>query len=452
MSTTLTNTLHVPAATAAPADLSAQWTAAARWAGWAGAASIVAAVVAMLAWAVWAPLGGAIVAMGLVKVDTNRKTVQHRDGGIVREILVREGDRVKAGQTLVVLDDARIDSALDQTSSQLDAYRIRQSRLDAERTMAPAWKLPDAYRKRGAETRLAEIVAREQALFTTRRAALESQLRQLRDQIEEVKREIAARELEGTSVRAALAQMQEEVRVNEALAEQQFVNKTRVMALQRAASEYQMKQGENAAELSRAKRSATDLELRISSLRDAYVQEATTELRDVNGKLIDLEEQLRSARDASSRKLITAPVAGRVVDLKLTTAGGTLGPRDPVLDIVPDDSPLIVDARVGVDAIAELRVGLSTDVRLTTYRQRNTPLIEGKVVYVSADSLADRQTGAPYYVVHVELDRRSLEHAGNPAVLPGMGAEVFVRTRERSAIDYLVEPLTNAMRRSMREY
>ncbi|WP_127996249.1 HlyD family type I secretion periplasmic adaptor subunit [Piscinibacter defluvii] len=449
MSTPLANTLPAPTE---PADLAAQWTAAARWAGWAGAASIVVAVAAMLAWAVWAPLGGAIVAMGLVKVDTNRKTVQHRDGGIVREILVREGERVKAGQTLVVLDDARIDSTLDQTSSQLDAFRIRQSRLDAERAMAPAWKLPETWRKRIGEPRLAEIVAREQALFTTRRAALDSQLRQLRDQIEEVKREIAARELEGTSVRSALAQMQEEVRLNEALAEQQFVNKTRVMALQRAASEYQMKQGENAAELSRAKRSATDLELRMSSLRDAYVQEATTELRDVNGKLIDLEEQLRSARDASTRKLITAPVAGRVVDLKLTTPGGTLGPRDPVLDIVPDDSPLIVDARVGVDAIGELRVGLPTDVRLTTYRQRNTPLIEGKVVYVSADSLVDRQTGAPYFVVHVELDRASLEHAGNPAVLPGMGAEVFVRTRERSAIDYLVEPLTNAMRRSMREY
>ncbi|HSW25864.1 MAG TPA: HlyD family efflux transporter periplasmic adaptor subunit, partial [Burkholderiaceae bacterium] len=180
--------------------------------------------------------------------------------------------------------------------------------------------------------------------------------------------------------------------------------------------------------------------------------EATTELRDVNSKLIDLEEQLRSARDASTRKLITAPVAGRVVDLKVTTAGGTLGPRDPVLDIVPDNSPLLVDARVGVDAIGDLRVGLHTDVRLTTYRQRDTPLIAGKVVYVSADSLTDRQSGVPYFAVHVELDREALERAGGLAVMPGMGAEVFVRTRERTAFDYLVEPLVNAMRRSLREY
>lgn len=406
----------------------------------------------MIAWSLWAPLGGAIVAMGLVKVDTNRKTVQHRDGGIVREILVREGDRVAAGQPLVVLDDARIDSAFDQASSQIDALRIRQSRLDAECALAPGWKLPEAWRKRSVEPRIAQIVAREAALFTTRRLALESQLRQLRGQVDEVAQEIAAREREGASLRLALSQMQEEVRVNEQLLEQQYVNKTRVLALQRAAAEYQIKQGESAAELSRAKRSGTDLELRASTVRDAYVQEATTELRDVNSKLIDLEEQLRSARDASMRKLITAPVAGRVVDLKLTTAGGTLGPRDPVLDIVPDNSPLLVDARVGVDAIGELRVGMHTDVRLTTYRQRDTPLIAGKVVYVSADSLTDRQSGAPYFAVHVELDRDALARAGGLAVMPGMGAEVFVRTRERSAFDYLAEPLVNAMRRSLREY
>lgn len=437
---------------AAPAELTSAWTAAARGVGRAGIAAIVLAVAGMIAWSVLAPLGGAIVALGLVKVDTNRKTVQHRDGGIVREILVREGDRVTAGQALVVLDDARIDAALEQTSSQLDAFRIRQSRLAAERALAASWRAPEAYRARAAEPRLAEIVAREAALFTTRRSALDSQLRQLSGQIDEVAQEVAAREREGASVRLALEQMQEEVKVNEALLEQQFVNKTRVMALKRAAAEYQIKQGENAAELSRARRGATDLALRANTLRDAYVQEATTELRDVNGKLNDLEEQLRSARDASSRKTIVAPVSGRVVDLRLTTAGGTLGPRDPVLDIVPDNSPLLVDARVGVDAIGELRVGLPTDVRLTTYRQRDTPLITGKVVYVSADSLTDKQTGAPYFALHVELDRAALQQAGDLAVLPGMGAEVFVRTSDRTAFDYLVEPLANAMRRAFREY
>ena len=136
----------------------------------------------------------------------------------------------------------------------------------------------------------------------------------------------------------------------------------------------------------------------------------------------------------------------------MTTAGGTLGPRDPVLDIVPDDAPLLVEARVPVDAVADLRIGLAADVRLTPYQQRETPMIDARVVYVSADSLVDRHTGAPYFVVHVELDRDSLAQAGNIVVTPGMGAEVYVRTRDRTTLDFLLEPLVNAMRRSLREH
>ena len=246
--------------------------------------------------------------------------------------------------------------------------------------------------------------------------------------------------------------MQEEIAVNEALLKDGFVNKTRVLALKRSGAEYQIKQGENAAELARAQRNASELALRSSSLRDSFVQDASTELRDVNSRLIDLEEQLSAARDAFKRKVITAPVAGRVVDLRVTTAGGTLGPRDPVLDIVPDDAPLLVEARVPVDAVADLRVGLPADVRLTAYKQRETPLVDGKVVYVSADSLTDPHSGAPYFAIHVELDRDSLARSGNLHATPGMAAEVFVRTRDRTTLDFLTEPLVNAMRRSLREH
>lgn len=442
-------------AVAAPpdvADLSSTWTrhagAAVRW----GVVTTVLAVGGFFAWTSFAPLAGSVVAMGLVKVDTNRKTVQHRDGGTVQRILVREGEAVRAGQLLVELADTRVDATLDQTSAQLDAMRLRQSRLSAERDFAPVWRVPEAWRKRLTEPRVAEVVAREQGLFATRRSALDAQVRQMRGQVDEVAREIAGREREAESVRMALQHMREEVQVNEALMEQQFVNKTRVLGLKRAAAEYEMKVGENAAELSRARRSATDLELRISTLRDGYAQEASTELRDVSNKIVELEEQLRTASDASSRQQIVAPVAGRVVDLRVTTTGGAIGPRDPIMDIVPDDAPRMVEARVAVDAVGELRNGLHADVRLTPYRQRDTPLIDGKLAYVSADSLTDRQTGAPYFVIHVELDRASLEKAGNPVVSPGMGAEVFVRTRDRSALDYLLEPLVNATRRSFRDH
>ena len=219
---------------------------------WIGLAAALLAIGAMLAWLALAPLSGSIVAMGSVKVDTNRKTVQHRDGGIVRAIFVREGDRVALGQPLVELDDSRIDATLNQTSSQLDAMRIRQSRLTAEREFKSAWGLPDEFRARATDRRLAETIGRESTIFTVHRTALDSQVRQLGAQTEEVSREVAARQRESESIQIALKHMQEEVAVNESLLKDNFVNKTRVMALQRAVAEYQIKQGENAAELSRA--------------------------------------------------------------------------------------------------------------------------------------------------------------------------------------------------------
>lgn len=448
------NAANPPAGSAARGidGLDRAWHRMARSAIWVGVAATLIAAAIMIAWLTLAPLSGSVIAMGVVKVDTNRKTVQHRDGGIVRTIFVREGERVAAGQPLIELEDRRIDAALNQISSQLDAMHVRQSRLAAERELKSAWTVPEALRARTSDSRLAETISREANIFAVRRANLDSQARQLGQQAEEAAREIAARQRESESVAIALQHMQEEIAVNEALLKDNFVNKTHVLALKRAAAEYQIKEGENAAELSRARRVVSELTLRISSLRDALVEEASTELRDVNSKIIDLEEQLVAARDASTRKLITAPVAGRVVDLRVTTAGGTLGARDPVLDIVPDGAPLLVEVHVPVDAIADLRVGQAADVRLTPYKQRETPLIVARVVYVSPDSLTDRHTGAPYFAVYVELDRESLAKAGHLLASPGMGAEVFVRTRDRTTLDFLLEPLVNAMRRSLREH
>jgi len=234
--------------------------------------------------------------------------------------------------------------------------------------------------------------------------------------------------------------------------EQRFVNRTRVMQLKRNVAEYQSRIDANEAELAHARQRGSDLEQRLASLRETFAQNAAAEQRDASAKIVELEEQWRTARDLSQRMVVTAPVAGRVIDLRVTTRGGSIGPRDPILDIVPEDNPLHVEARVGVDAIAALHAGAHADVRLTAYRQRTTPLIGGTVAYVSPDALADRQTGAAYYLIQVRLDRASLAHAGAVAIQPGMGAEVFVRTDDRTAIEFLLEPLWNAGRRSLREH
>jgi len=447
MSASTTHTLASP-----PNDaLATAWQASAGRLIVGGSAAIALTIAALLAWATWAPLSGAIVAPGVVKVDSNRKTVQHRDGGIVREILVREGDQVVAGQALIQLDDRRIDATFDLTRSQLDALRIKLSRLSAEQALTTTWQPPSDYRQRQSEPRIVETLAREAAMFTARHSALDSQLRLVQRQIDEVATEIAAREREHSSVNLALADMQEELSVNEALLAQAYVNRTRVLGLKRNVAEYRMKIEDNRAEASKARQRSTDLALRLAGLREAFAQEASTDLRDTSAKIVDLEEQLRAAGDAAQRLLITAPVAGRVVDLRVSTPGGTIGPRDPLLDIVPDGSPLLVETRVSLDAIGELHTGLATDVRLTAFPQRSTPLLTGQVAYVSADALADRQTGAGYFLVHIAIDPATLAQAG-VTLHPGMAAEVFIRTRERTPLGYLLEPLVNATRRSFREH
>jgi epimerase transport system membrane fusion protein len=417
-----------------------------------GAAAIACTAAALAAWALQAPLAGAVVAAGLVKVDTQRKTVQHRDGGTVRDILVREGDRVAAGQPLVVLDDTRIDAAHDLAQGQLDAMRIRLSRLAAESVDARRWTLPPEFAARLPEPRVAEAASREAALFAAHRSTLDAQLRLVQQQLDAVAVEAAARERERASLRAATDSMQEEVSMNEALMQQQYVHRTRVMQLKRFAAEYESRIDANAAELAQARQRGADLALKLASLRETFMENATAEQRDASARLLELEEQWRTASDATRRLVVAAPVAGRVIDLRVTTRGGALGPRDPILDIVPDDSPLLVEARVGVDAIAALRAGTPADVRLTAYRQRTTPLVRGTVVYVSPDALADRQTGAAHYLIRIELDRASLARAGDVPVQPGMGAEVYVRTDDRTAIEFLLEPLLNAGRRSLREH
>ena len=446
------NAAAMPAAVPSADLLTADWLRASRRAVVAGVAAIGIAAAALTAWSVAAPLGTAVVATGLVKVDTQRKTVQHRDGGTVRDILVREGDRVTAGQALVVLDDARIDASYDLARGQLDAVRMRQSRLAAERDAAATWAPDEDLRARLSEPRLADAAGRESVLFAARRSALEAQARLVTAQIAAVGVETAARQREHASLAVAMDSMQEEVQLNEELLEQRFVNKTRVMQLKRNVAEYRSRMDGNQAELAQARQRAADLELRLSTLRETFMQDVAAELRDVTGRRVELEEQVRTALDAMQRKVVTAPVSGLVLDLRVTTPGGAIGPRDALLDIVPEGQPLLVEARVPLDAIAELHAGAAADVRLTAYRQRTTPLIPGTVVYVSPDALVDRQSSAAYYLIHVKLDRGALAGAGPIVVQPGMGAEVYVRTHDRTALEFLVEPLVNATRRSVREH
>jgi HlyD family type I secretion membrane fusion protein len=402
-------------------------------------------------WLALAPLSGAVIAPGFVKLDMNRKVVQHQEGGIVKSILVRDGESVRQGQVLVVIDDVRLDATLDLLRTQHDGERAKAARLEAERAFLPGVAFPAELAARGTEPKVAELISRETALFRARREALDSQVAVLRKQIRHTEDEARALDKQIAAEERALASQTEELALNQQLAKQGFVQKTRLMGLERAVAEYEARLEEHRAELAKTRQRASELELRVLAQRNGYVQAATDELKEASTRLFDLEERLRPSKDASDRQRITSPIAGVVVGQRVFTPGAVVGPREVLMEIVPEDQNLIVEARIRPEDINHVRPGSAAEVRLTAYQQRTTPLVAGSVNYVSADRMTDTQTGAPYYVVQIDVPPDALEIAGNLRMQAGMPAEVYIRTDSRTAFDYLVAPVTAYLRRGMRE-
>jgi HlyD family type I secretion membrane fusion protein len=213
-------------------------------------------------------------------------------------------------------------------------------------------------------------------------------------------------------------------------------------------AEYEVKHGEHRADLARSRQKASELELRIITAQNTYKQTAVDELKDATAHIFDLEERLRPSRDAAQRQQVLAPIGGEIVGLKVFTAGAVVGPRDVLMEIVPADKTLIVEARIRPEDINHVHVGDEAEVRLTAYKQRTTPLVAGRVSYVSGDRLVDAEGKSAYYMAHVAVAPASL---GELRMQAGMPAEVYVRTDSRTVLDYLLAPVTAYLRRAMRE-
>jgi HlyD family type I secretion membrane fusion protein len=417
----------------------------------AGLLGIVLLVLSISAWVWVAPLSGAVIGLGVVKVDMNRKTVQHQEGGIVGEILVRDGSKVEAGQTLIVLKDVRVDASNELVRTQLDVELAKAARLSAEETGASVITFPPELTTRGSDLRVAELLQHENSVFRVRRESLANQLALLRTQVHETQSEVKARNTQLKADDAAIRYQRDELAANQSLANEGFVSKTRLMALQRGAAEYESKHAENEAELARAQQKISDLELRAETLRSTIKQEASNELRQTTATIFDLRERLRPAQDAEQRQRITAPISGEVVDLKVNSVNAVIAPRETILDIVPTNPVLLVEARVRPEDISYIHADAKADVRLTAFRQRITPTVEGRVSYISADRLVDKTNNVPYYVVQVRVSPEELRKAGDLKLQAGMPAEVFIQTTPRNALEFLLDPVMGFLQRSMRE-
>jgi len=415
-----------------------------------GQVAILLTFVGVGAWAALAPLHGAVVAMGLVKVDANRKTVQHNEGGIVKQILVRDGDSVVQGQPLIVLEDSQVSSTYRVLRGALDAELARAARLQAEAGWSRAMVVPAEFADRKEEPALMRQFKREEALFAARRSSVDSQVHLLRNQIAQTEKEARALEAQMQAEKRALALAEEELLKYASLHDKQFLPGMKLSEQKRLVSDYESRIEERLAEVARAERMRDELRLKIAALRSDYSRGAVEELKDSTARLIELSERLPPSEDALRRQSIRAPVSGTVLSLKVNTIGSSIGPREPLMDIVPDSGPLVIEANAPVDSIKELHQDRPVDIRFTALPYRSTPLVKGKLVYVSPDVITD-QRGTVSYQIHVQPEADAMRLANIPKLQPGMAAEVYVRTESRTALEYLLKPVTDSLMRAFRE-
>lgn len=412
-----------------------------------------ATVGSALLWLVFAPLSGAVIAPGVVKVDSYRKTVAHLDGGIARAILVKEGDRVEKGQKLILLEDVDAGAAVELLQDQLDAETAKAARLEAERAGAVRIAFPPALSDRAGKPKLAELIQAESRLFAARRHFVDSQVKLLRGEAEHVREEILGMQDQIKAADMNLGYLKEELAANEALLDKKYVSYIRLLDVKRQVAEKQEKRGEYVATLAQARQKLTELELRIATLYDNYIREAADGLKETQKRLFDVEERLRPARAALLRQTIVAPIGGAVVGLKLHTVGGVVSPREPLMDIVPSDEALIIEAKVRVEDIAYVQPGGKVDIQLSAFKQRTTPLVAGRVVSVSADTLSEPVMGAlqSYFLARIEVDKEALRQLKGVNLSSGMPVVAFIKVQERPALHYFVEPVTDSLRRALRE-
>ena len=402
-----------------------------------------------VAWSSLAPIESAAMAPGFLVVEGNRKTVAHLEGGVVSEILVREHDRVQAGQVLIRLDSTVPQAQLDLFRGELMASEALIARLAAEREGRDEIRFPEWLTK-DSEPRARDAMAAERHVFVARRDQLEGQTKilqqktaQLDEQIRGLSAQIAAEELQ-------LKLIAEEIGAVQQMVAKGLEPKPKLLALQRQSADIEGLRGQNIAKVAEAKQQQGESQLRIIDLRAQMLSDSVTKLRDEQTKVNDLNEKIRTAQDMLRRIDITAPVAGQVVGLKVFTVGGVIIPRDSLMDIVPRDDVLAVDAQVSVNDIDVVHPGLPVALKFTALNQRTTPTIEGSVTKVSADRTLDPKSGMPYYSVRINIGSTA-ELPKTVELQPGMPVEAMIRTGSRTFLEYLAKPITDFAGRGLHE-
>jgi HlyD family secretion protein len=417
---------------------------------WLGAGVAVAFAGAMTMWGTLAPISGAAIATGNLQVEGRRQSVQHPYGGVVRQLLVRDGAHVEKGQLLVALDDSDPRAKLDVLVADRDASLAAEARLVAERDGRDVPEFGDDLRTRGDRAVVRQAMANENAMMAARRHQFEAETAVLRGKIKELTAQIGGTRAQLTGTEKQRELLGEEMRGAQHLFEQGYTPKTRILALQREDARLQADIGAQQATIAGMQQQIAQNELEIARAERGRISEITDQIRSTENKLAELGPKIDAAADVVARTKITAPATGSVVGLDVFTEGGVIQPGAKLMDVVPSDNPLIADARLKLSDINDVSTGRRAEVRLTGVNYAERPRLYGNVQTVSADRLTDDKSSPGYYAVEVALDPDDVRKS-HIELQPGMPAEVIVPTRPRTLFEYLLGPLRDEITRAFRE-
>ncbi|KRB24077.1 secretion protein HlyD [Mesorhizobium sp. Root695] len=395
-------------------------------------------------WAANAKLSGAIVAQGKVTAKKQLKMIQHRDGGIIGAIEVANGDAVKVGDVLIRLDETQTRAELGVLSGQFLEFQGRSARLRAERDDMDQITFDFA-----ADVDSHAIVDGEKRLFANNRASRMAQKAQLASQIEQFEEQIRGLEAQKASSRSERTLVAEDIGRLAPLLRKGLIEGDKTHTLERDQVKIDGHIAEVESDIARARGQISEVNLKMIEIDQQVRTDAQRELRDVEAKVAELDERIVAAKDRLTRMELRAPISGTVNDLKVHTVGGVIAPGETVMSIVPRGDELVVEARVAPTDIDQVSTGQDVRLRFSSFNQRTTPEIDGRVNVIGAAASVDAQTGQAYYLSTIAIvDDRGLE---GKQLVPGMPVEVFLHTKERSALSYLVKPFTDQMKRAMNE-
>jgi HlyD family secretion protein len=417
----------------------------------AGAASLALLTGGVGGLAAMTELSGAIIAQGKLVVDSNVKKVQHPSGGVIGAINVHEGDKVKAGQVLVRLDETVTRANLAIVAKSVDELEARLARLEAERDGSSAVAFPNSLLTRGDDPAVTRTMQGEQSLFDLRRAAREGQKAQLRERITQINEQVAGLTEQRDAKRLEIDLINRELDGIRKLWESKLVSIERMTALERDAARLKGEHGQLTASIAEARGRGSEIELQVIQVDQDMRSEVASEIREIQGKLSEFVERKVAAEDQLKRIEIKSPQDGVVHELAVHTVGGVIQAGEPVMLIVPVSDDLTVEVRIAPQDIDQVAAGQAATVRLSAFNLRTTPELKGILVEVSADLTIDPKSGAGFYTGRVILPKEEVARLKDLALKPGMPAEVFFPTGMRTVLSYLIKPLDDQIDRAFRE-